>query len=551
ALVSATAVGLLMATGAAYAGDDNDALTLQSGNSNVAGTDQSSAHNSNIGAPGLPATQMGNNNYLSATQVAGHNSAGAAGPGIDQQNNYNNIYIYQGYGDTSTWDPYNTIGSIKQDGYIGGSTPNGSGWANQATIYQFYSDNVGTVTQHYTGGNPNTIWINETGGSGSTGNNINSISQNGGNNAVTMTLTNLSGGGANGDGSFTTDGIADVVANPHYYDSYVSPPWPVIGQATVTQNGSGNTVGFNISGNDNKFGFYQNGSSGSRQINGGITSGNWDEIAAVQEGTSDLLNAYVSGYGNQVGSIQLGASGNTGTASISGSFNRSLLLQDGTGGSNTGEVDTGATSGGSGAGNNLGVIQYATGGSNQATVNVQTGGSNTAVVGQYSSGGTNSASVVINGSNNNLLSGITPSHFASGHSAAANVASPVTIGTVANALGGSGVLNSIFGSTIGGALGSTPLLTPGLMTQVADLGGSNSLTLGVSSSNNLFSTTQGTIGSGSNTLNATIEGGNGNELSVAQLTGLGGTNLATTVQNGWGNSIGLTQIGTNTASISQ
>jgi hypothetical protein len=375
-----------------------------------------------------------------------------------------------------------------------------------------------------------------------------------------MTLTNLSGGGANGDGSFTVDGIADVVAHPHAYDSAVGTPWS-IDQATVTQTGTtGNTIGFNISGNDNKFGLYQNGllTGGTRQITGGITSGNWDEIAAVQEGISDLLSASISGYANQVGSVQLGTSTNTGTASISGSFNRALILQSGTGGSNTGEVDTGATSGGSGAGNNLGVIQYATGGSNHATVNVQTGGSNTAVVGQYSSGGSNTASVVINGSNNNLLSGTTPSSFASGRSAANNAtdvasipdAAPVTIGHLADELGASGVLNSILGNTVGGALGSTPLLTPGLMTQVADYGGTNSLSLGVSSSDNLFSTTQATFGGGSNTLNATVEGGNGNELSVAQLT-LGGTNAATTVQNGWGNSIGLTQYGTNTATVSQ
>jgi hypothetical protein len=552
ALISATAVGLLMSTCAAYAGDDNNALTLQSGLDNVAGTDQSSAHDSNIGAAGLPATQLGAGNHLSITQVAGHNSAGETSPGIDQQGNDNNIYVYQGYGDSPDWDPYNTIGSIKQSTASSLFAPVGS-WANTATIYQFYKDTVGTVTQTYTGGSPNSIWINETGGTGSTGNNINAISQSGNNNAVTMTLTNLSGGGANGDGNFTLNGIADVVSQPGYYDSYVSAPWPVIGQATVTQNGTGNTVGFNISGNDNKFGFYQSGLSGTRQINGGITGGNWDEIAAVQEGTNDLLNAYMSGYGNQLGSIQLGASTNTGTASISGSFNRALILQDGTGGSNTGEVDTGATSGGSGAGNNLGVIQYATDGSNHATVNVQTGGSNTAVVAQYSSGstGSNTASVVINGSNNNLLLGITPSSFAPGHSAAENVASPVTIGTVANLLGGAGALNSVLGSTIGNALGSMSLLTPGLMTQVADLGGSNALSLGVSSSDNLFSTTQGTVGGGSNTLNATIEGGNGNELSVAQLTVSGGTNLATTVQNGWGNSIGLTQIGTNTATVSQ
>ena len=110
AFIGATALGMLMATGVVYAGDANDARLWQNGNNNIAGTDQTSAHDSTIGTINNLAGQIGDNNSLSVTQVAGHNSAGTTGDGIDQQNNKNYLTIYQGYQDNPNWNPYNSIG---------------------------------------------------------------------------------------------------------------------------------------------------------------------------------------------------------------------------------------------------------------------------------------------------------------------------------------------------------------------------------------------------------------------------------------------------------
>jgi len=101
---------------------------------------------------------------------------------------------------------------------------------------------------------------------------------------------------------------------------------------------------------------------------------------------------------------------------------------------------------------------------------------------------------------------------------------------------------------LGSQIGSYNLLTPGLMTQIAN-GGTNSLSMNVTGDGNLFSTLQDGSGAGSNTLNATVLGGS-NELAVAQVTS-GGTNVAYVTQNGYGNSAGVVQVGTNSATFNQ
>jgi hypothetical protein len=550
ALFSATALGMLMAAGAAYAGDYDSALLSQvdpvtGGAGNSAGVDQLNAHDSNVGGIStLPATQHGDGNYLSITQVAGFNSAGATSPGIDQENNFNDISIYQGYQDDPNWNPGNTIGSILQEGYAGS---NPGFYVNQTNITQYYDDFVGSVTQnHNVSGGANAVTINET-GSGVSGDIVNSVTQTGAANSLNLALTNSSAGGANGHGSFTPDGAADVAANPNAY-GLTTTPWNV-GEATVNQSGTSNSIGFTIVGNDNKYGFDQLGSG--NIISGGINVGFGDEIAAVQDGTNNGLGVTMAGYGNQVGVIQLDA-GNIGSVIIDGTDNEAGLLQFGEGGLNTGTVESGSGSSNS----NIGVIQYATAGTNNATVNVASGSSNTAVVGQYASGGSNSAGVTINGSNNNLLTGYTPSTFSgtaadTGTLFLAATSQQATIGNLVSNLQGTSALTAALGSSLAGALEGQSLLTPGLMTQVTFGGGSNSLSVNVSTSNNVFSTLQGAAG-GSNSLNATIEGGNNNELSVAQVTRASGqSNVATTVQNGSFNSIGLVQVGTNSTTINQ
>ncbi|MEO8883753.1 MAG: hypothetical protein ABI377_10140, partial [Devosia sp.] len=84
ALISATALGMLMATGAVYAGDANNLGIWEQGNNNTAATDQTNAHNSSIGDYNNPAGQIGDDNNLSITQRGGYNRAGLNGYGSGQ-----------------------------------------------------------------------------------------------------------------------------------------------------------------------------------------------------------------------------------------------------------------------------------------------------------------------------------------------------------------------------------------------------------------------------------------------------------------------------------
>jgi hypothetical protein len=540
-LVSTTALALVM-SGGAYAGDNNDARLWQNGANNNAATDQTSAHNSTIGTVDNLAGQIGDGNYLTITQVAGHNSTGTGGQGIDQNGNYNYLSLYQGYQDDPNWNPYNSAAEIHQGGYSGS---NPGFYVNQAAISQYYNDSIDSIWQTYTGSasdGRNYVAITQH-GSGASGNHVNSVNQTGHDNTLSLQMTNEGGSAANGAGSFTVGNVAAIVANPGAYGILVLPPnFQVLGQASVYQNGSNNNIGFTVDGNGNLFGFEQLGQGNS--VAGGISGGLNDEVAVVQDGIGgNAASISMSGAYNDLGIMQLGGA-NTASAAISGSSNHAGILQFGEGGANAGTLQTGATS----SGNLIGVIQYASGGSNTGNVNVASGGGNVAVVGQYASSGTNSVGITISGNNNNALVGSNPNAFTPGR-AASNI-NPYWGGTIqakVASLGGSTVLTDTLGSTLGTQVGNHDLLTPGLVTQFS-LGGSNALSLNVTGDSNLFSTTQLSQG-GSNSLTSTIVGSS-NELAVAQLT-VGGTNSAVTSQVGYGNSMGITQTGTNNANVSQ
>jgi len=589
ALISATAVGLLMSTGAAYAGSSNDLLIDQHGTNNTATTDQSNAHNSSIGDPSIgnyvSQGQVGLgdawDSTLSITQVGGYNTVGAGVPpnywGIGQYDGSNYLTIYQGYGLDPGYDPQNNVTEVHQFGY-GGSYP--GFYVNQTSITQYYDDRIGVISQQFQGSSgANVVSINQH-GSGNGGNNVSSVTQTGHDNTLSLPMTNNNVGPDNGVGAFTNQGAAAIAANPVSYgvpNSLIPAGFTPIGQATVTQSGDHNGISFSIDGGGNLFGFEQVGNGNS--ISGGITGGYADEIAIAQVGTDiNTINALMSGSYNKLGAFQVGDGSNTGWANLSGTDNQGALVQvSESGGSNTGTVQTGASSsdnavgvlqyasnGGSnngtatanGSDNIVGVVQYASGGSNSGNVGVASGSSNVAVLGQYASGGgSNSAGVAINGNNNNVLTGTTPSSYSGGHSASV-LASQLgyfnphgsTINSEADGLSGeTNFLQASIGS-LGSQIGSYNLLTPGLMTQIAN-GGTNSLSMNVTGDGNLFSTLQDGSGAGSNTLNATVLGSS-NELAVAQVTS-GGTNVAYVTQNGYGNSAGVVQVGTNSATFNQ
>ena len=573
ALFGATALGMLMATGAVYAGDNNDSRTWQVGSGNNSNTDQSNAHDSTVGAPGNLAGQIGDGNYLTITQVAGHNSAGTSGDGIDQQQNYGYINVTQGVGLNYGYNPDNSLVELHQGGYSGA---NPGFYVNQAYVSQFYNDTIDSINQTFTGSSTdgrNYVSITQQGTIAS-GDHVGSVVQSGHDNTFILNMTNSGGFSANGVGGFTAGDIASIVADPGAYGApsgLIPGSFVPVTQGGSLQTGANNSANFTIDGNGNLFGFEQTGQGGN-SITGGIVGGTADEIALVQlqqgAGTNSV-NANMSGGFNKLGVFQVGGD-NFGSANIDGTQNnQGALVQVGLGGSNQGSVTTGATSndnivavlqyasGGSNNGsassngsfNTVGVIQYATGGSNTGNVSVTSGTGNAEVIGQYSTSGSNNANVTITGSNNNALqAGPAPAAFASGR-AAKDIGNYFAnhINTEVAALGGGSVLTDTLGA-LGTDIGNLSLSTPGLSTQFADAGGSNGLGLTVTGDSNLFSTTQSASG-GSNSLTASING-NGNELAVQQLTN-GGSNSATTTQNGYGNSIGLTQVGSNSANITQ
>jgi len=127
ALVSATAVGLLMATGAAYAGGGNYTYLNQAGDNQLATVNQSTGYGDSVG------TGIGANSFYQNDQVAGY---GGNKLQIDQNSTV---------GIEGGWAGYMGTGS----GY-GNNTATGhqSGWGNNAEIDQGGSNSTVDLEQN-------------------------------------------------------------------------------------------------------------------------------------------------------------------------------------------------------------------------------------------------------------------------------------------------------------------------------------------------------------------------------------------------------------------
>ena len=427
-MTTATALGALLSTGvlaenntavidqgAVTGGDYNSTLIVQSGNSNVVGTDdepltQDGDYNTtNINqtsSTAAPSTHGRNRN-----EVGVHNDSS----GVDQIGDRNELNIVQS---TTTTNFPNVVFEVRQTGDeeaaeltnladitqnagAGNSmvgevhqTNSGDGMsqtlANRLTIVQTGSHSIGrhsNVAQTggvYQDGTSNTATIDQTGyGSGQkiykviqdgtgnfadidmsgAGNRLQLLDQDGTNDAVINISGTNNGHGGNSDYAGTlrnASALADVQAS------------------SIIQGGNGNEVNLNISGNTNQFGITQDGTD------------------------NNAANVIVSGVNNSLGVRQYGTGNDFDLSTIAGNDNVLGLNQDGT--SNFATIDIGGN--GNGDGTFTGRFAPAAAGTNPSGLVSQVGADNSAefTIGALSD--ENEFSLTQSGNENLLLASI-------------------------------------------------------------------------------------------------------------------------------------------------
>ena len=253
----------------------------------------------------------------------------------------------------------NVLVELRQDG---GST-NGSD--NSATVEQFGAGNrigyeSGSVrvgirqSSHVVLGAGNSAFVRQDG----LGNNVKTVTQNSDNGAtgndVSLTFTGDDNGAA-GLGQLST-GFAAAVAG--------------VFNASASQIGGGNKIGYGALGDANQFGFSQNGANNSAI--GLNFTGNNNEIGVEQAGTDNVVNlGAVVGDSNDIGVRQLDG-GNTANIDLTNGsdFNAIRVIQDAAiaaTNSNTADIDVNG---------DMNLLNVAQTGDNAMTVNVTGSGNN-------------------------------------------------------------------------------------------------------------------------------------------------------------------------------
>lgn len=321
ALSTATAIGLIALTGAAWAGSNNTATLHQHGQRNSATLGQGGNSNSALIEQEGNDNQAGKNgiygrmnqgtfNKLTVQQDGNRNKVGIAGNnlGIDQQARDNTLFIRQGSSSQDGND--NTITDVTQAGNATGGAIVDGAQVNTATLTQDGHNNlIDSVYQKTRVAAGNKLTVNQDGASnivntisqthpdGSTASNVatvkqdgtdnklDSLSQNGDGNVATISVD----GWRNGAGLLTSGALAAGAAT-----------------STVHQSGSGNRVQYTVStGNDNQFGFYQNDTNNS--ATGILINGNGNELGVYQDGVSNSLSlAAINDDDNVFGVRQVG-----------------------------------------------------------------------------------------------------------------------------------------------------------------------------------------------------------------------------------------------------
>lgn len=499
---SATALGLLMATGAHA--DNNKATVQQSGNNNTALAEQDGGGNF-LGVPNSHTTygyvkQLGDNNNLDVLQTgAGNDIAhwnGGTTSNVIQNGNLNSLSITE-HNDSST-DHGNAVHGVYQTSNGGVVNTNTLTIVQNNALSVGRTQNVvGVVNQTNTGYVSNAIY----------GNTIDILQRE-------NDATAVSGIG------FHMGNVVKSVTQTGYSHSLDIDEIGVLNfLGTTTQTGVGNNATVYLSGTQNALTALeqsQSGASGDTAIvhldgiNNGVGSAGsvpqwapWTIPTPVVAAftASSPASAVAGVFGAQV--HQTGGGGNYLSYFVTGNYNLYAFSQNGTGNHLGGTVNGDSHEAAvnqdgdgnvvdflqSGTGNNLGV--WIDGGDNHLNIKqVQSGASG------------NLMSVSITGNNNNNY--------------------PVTAALTGDALTVKG-----FAVADVGTFGQGDLFQNG---------SNNSLTFTVTNSDlNAFATDQH---GNDNTIVHTISGGNGNQIVVAQL---GNTNTSVTAQVGSGNNIGVKQ----------
>jgi hypothetical protein len=532
ALVSATAVGLVMSAGAARADDNlvyldqvgssNSALITQTGTGNRAGSNagvltQSLPENPNplLAADGR-ILQFGSSQSLTINQVGNNNEAGAStvNPwlGINQGHSAASINNILSIAQLSS---SNIVGRVRQTGSDNSGTITQQGGDTNfiANFYQEH-DNVATVTQD---GSQN--WLGQFGNARVQANGgaiYQAVHYGAANKGSNLTFTQL------GDFNLTTrvtqrggfeaatilvDGNNNTLKMVDQSSGYGSDN--LIGNndlfVTITGdfNGSGLAAMPGTLPGYRTYGTFTPGSNAAGVLgavatyitdNAVLASSSSFVVPAIPDGTSSFQSSIhqygafnlmhfdiAAGDSNQFGLLQ-GGDYNTFDGDIVGSFNELGLVV-------------------SGDSNNVAVLQN--GDANDAGVAIK-GNLNFINLKQDNGAGAgNNASVTIigSGNNNSLLNPFL---------GAAQLA-----------------LDDVHGDALGDAT-----LGHGDLFQVGD---NNSLTLTVASSDNMFASYQK---GNNNTITGTIGGGTANQAVVAQI---GNTNISNFTQNGASNNLGISQ----------
>jgi hypothetical protein len=355
-----TAIVLLAATGVAYAGSSNTVYIDQQGSANTASVQQSAGPGGNdIGLPGAPLLQDGNNNSFTETQ--------ATGGGFSRGDN--DILAAKQLGDNNAFSDYysnnaggNRINNVLQDGNHNTLSVERNAGLNST---------VGTVKQvgdwdwiaiRQSGGTGNVVSLVQQLGShnGASGVNLHNwgtyISQSGSNNAVDESTIN---------GSNNNPSISSVGGPVHQITQTGNGNGQSFSTA-VTNGSGGNAIHVAETGDGNNFSVVQGTSSAS--------TGNYATV--TQTGSSNDATATQFGNYNQLVVSQL-ADGNSSTTNFSGDSN-----------------GVGTLTGAAGALTNVNLVQGSVyqdstgaGGGNSLTYNV-TGSSNLFAFAQLGHGNT-------------------------------------------------------------------------------------------------------------------------------------------------------------------
>ena len=353
ALLGATALTVLTASGA-LAGSNNESYITQSGGSNSASVTQSAGNNNDAGRTGDYMSQNGSNNVLKIVQDGDSGSIGVI----------------------NRTDPYNTPGHSPQYTItFQGVDQNSSGSGS----------NSADLTQH---GMSNTIGdLQQTALSTAGGNQATTVQSGSGNYITHLWQEQVAGAAATNVANITESGTGNVIDRVDQKAQGTGSANQIIANISGTNNGKDDLTGVG--------GFYASRGFAAGATPSALIQNNYGGTlygAAYAGNISDnYINLQVSGADNKFGLTQKGYSNSAGTLTITGSNNMFGSYQEGY--SNV--ISAGAIAG---SGNDIGIWQ--SGGANTAHVSVLAFGNdyNQLSIGQ--SGYNNDASVDITGSNN-------------------------------------------------------------------------------------------------------------------------------------------------------